>query len=282
MAEATKPALQALKFPCTVFRTQRRMNDYAADDMRCGDLSETQLKTNFKLGDVSTKANPYTLTKIAPFNQRNGMDEKIEKVTRQECAKILFEEFRTLSPSFSLYGPYKHLIGKMINHMQNGNGSPFRDMSLDAALKEQILSDSTKNSSLQLIKDTLNENIDWKNKLYPVEKENRLKIGISRGKLPKFDRLQDNFNGLGITVHDTYATHITIKSLQIDKQRYRAIVHYNIQDHFGLDDKDIIKFRNYRFFRLWFVLQRYNQFGYKPFMTNMEVTIEIDGGRNDN
>lgn len=166
--------------------------------------------------------------------------------------------------------------------MQNGNGSPFRDMSLDAALKEQILSDSTKNSSLQLIKDTLNENIDWKNKLYPVEKENRLKIGISRGKLPKFDRLQDNFNGLGITVHDTYATHITIKSLQIDKQRYRAIVHYNIQDHFGLDDKDIIKFRNYRFFRLWFVLQRYNQFGYKPFMTNMEVTIEIDGGRNDN
>ncbi|ADP10423.1 hypothetical protein EJP617_07420 [Erwinia sp. Ejp617] len=32
-------------------------------------------------------------------------------------------------------------------------------------------------------------------------------------------------------------------------------------------------------FRIWFVLQRYNQFAFKPFMTNMEATVEITGGR---
>ena len=41
------------------------------------------------------------------------------------------------------------------------------------------------------------------------------------------------------------------------------------------------KFSQFHFFRIGFVLQRYNQFGFKPFMTNMEATIEITGGRND-
>jgi len=34
-------------------------------------------------------------------------------------------------------------------------------------------------------------------------------------------------------------------------------------------------------FRLWFVLKRYNQFGFKPYMTNMEATIEVKGNRNE-
>lgn len=82
--------------------------------------------------------------------------------------------------------------------------------------------------------------------------------------------------------HDTWATHITVKSLQVDSESYRALVHYRVQDHFGLDDDDIrkIKFNQFRFFRIWFVLQRYNQFGFRPFMTNMEATVEITGKRN--
>jgi len=88
---------------------------------------------------------------------------------------------------------------------------------------------------------------------------------------------------MGITVHDTWATHITIQSLQIDNGRYRAVMHYKVQDHFGLDNDDIskIKFSQFRFFRIWFVLQRYNQFGFKPFMTNMKATVEIIGDSND-
>nr|WP_254446257.1 DUF3289 family protein [Pantoea sp. CCBC3-3-1] len=33
----------ALEFPCTLFTTQRRMDDYSASDMLCGDLSASQL-----------------------------------------------------------------------------------------------------------------------------------------------------------------------------------------------------------------------------------------------
>ena len=84
---------------------------------------------------------------------------------------------------------------------------------------------------------------------------------------------------MGITVYDTWATHITIKSLCIDNDHYRATVNYKIQDHFGLDAHDILnaKFNLFRFFRIWFVLQRYNRFGFRPFITNMDATIEIIG-----
>ena len=117
--------------------------------------------------------------------------------------------------------------------------------------------------------------------MLPIKRNDWLKEAISEGKLPKFDRFQDNFNGMGITVHDTWATHITIQSLRIDNDRYRAVVHYKFQDHFGLDVNHIstFKFNQFRFFRIWFVLQRYNQFGFRPFMTNMEAIIEIIGTR---
>lgn len=280
--------MSALQFPCTIFKTQKRMDDYSASDMHCGDLSEAQLKAHYHLVDVSTRANPYTLTKITPFNQPQSMFYGSrgdgQKITRQECARILFDEFRHLSRPFATYGPYRHLIEKMITHMQNGNGTPFRDVSLDRALREQILNDrSSENSTRLRLESVFKKNIDWQNKCYPNDKRDELMDAILSSKLPKFDRFKDNYNGMGITVHDTWATHITVKSLQIENNRFLAIIHYKIQDHFGLDSDDISKFKfnQFRFFRIWFVLQRYKEFSFKPFITNMEATVEITGEYNE-
>ncbi|WBF45680.1 YPO3983 family protein [Serratia rubidaea] len=280
--------MTALQFPCTIFKTKNIMDDYGADDMRCADLSASQLKTHFHLVDVSTRVNPYTLTPITPFNQPHsrfyGMRGQGTTLTRQECARILFDELRQLSRLFALYGPYKHLIEEMIGHMQHGNGTPFSSPHLNAALKAQIMGDKDEKNSTRLrLWNVFDQRIDWGNKFFPSEYEKELTKAIFGGKLPKFDRFQDNFNGMGISVHDTWATHITVKSLQVDNESYRALVHYRVQDHFGLDDDDIrkIKFNQFRFFRIWFVLQRYNQFGFRPFMTNMETTVQISGERNE-
>ncbi|SCC51863.1 YPO3983 family protein [Kosakonia oryziphila] len=280
--------MTALQFPCTIFKTQKWMDDYSASDMRCGDLTEAQLKSQYRLDYISGRVDPWTLTRRSSMDRPQSMfccnlRGKGEKITRQQCTAMLFDEFRSLSSKFSIYGPYSHLIEKMITHMQNGNGTPFQDMSLSRALKEQILSDKTENSTRLLLRKSLKDNIDWENSIYFANVNEELRKAILRGKLPKFDRFQDNFNGMGITVHDTWATHITLKSLQIDNDRYRAVVHYKVQDHFGLDSDDILKtkFSQFHFFRIWFVLQRCNQFGFKPFMTNMEATVEITGGRNE-
>ena len=277
----------ALQFPFTLFKTQNRIDDYSAQDMRCGDLTEEQLKSLYQLDYISDRVDPWTLTRRSSMDRPQSMfccnlRGQSEKITRQQCAAILFDEFRSLSRKFSFYGPYSHLIEKMITHMQNGNGTPFRDPSLDRALKEHIIWDnSQENSTRVLLQKAFEDNIQWENNIYPFIEKAKLYEAVSGGKLPKFDRFQDNFNGMGITVHDTWATHITIKSLLIDNNCYRAVVHYKVQDHFGLDSNDITKkkFSQFHFFRIWFVLQRCNQFGFKPFMTNMETTVEISGIR---
>ncbi|MHC5175098.1 YPO3983 family protein [Serratia rubidaea] len=283
--------MAALQFPCTIFKTQKRMDDYGASDMRCGDLSASQLKTHFRLADVSATVDPWTLTRKRlhqthprAYAMVSRLSAPQQTLTRRECAAILFDELRQLSRMFALYGPYKYLIGKMIDHLQYGNGTPFASPHLDRALREHILGDKTENSSLLKIKRVLIERIDWKNRIYPSKKREDLTDSVLDSKLPKFDRFQDSFNGMGITVHDTWATHIAIKSLHVEKDRYRALINYKIQDHFGLDDGDISKFKfsQFRFFRIWFVLQRYNQLGFKPFMTNMDATVEITGSVDEN
>ncbi|NEG64217.1 DUF3289 family protein [Pantoea agglomerans] len=280
--------MAALQFPCTLFKTQKWMDDYSASDMQCADLTEAALKSHYGLGYISDRVDPYTLTRRSSMDRPQSMfccnlRGQGEKITRQQCASMLLDEFRLLSRQFSLYGPYSHLIEKMITHMQNGNGKPFRDMALDGALKEQILNEKSENSTLLRINEVIKNYINWKENTYPIEKKDELRKAISGGKLPKFDRFQDNYNGMGITVHDTWVTHITLNSVHIKNDRYRAVVHYKVQDHFGLDSEDILKtkFCQFHFFRIWFVLQRYNQFGFKPFMTNMAATVEVSGGRDE-
>ena len=278
----------ALQLPCTLFRTQKRRDDYTASDMRCGDLTEAQLRTYYGLDYISDQVDPWTLTRRSSMDRPQSMfccnlRGQGKKITHQQCAAILFDELRFLSRQFSFYGPYRHLIKKMITHMQYGNGIPFRDMALDRALKEQILNDMTDNSTFLRIKNIIRKNIDWNNGFYPSEMIGEITKIILDSKLPKFDRFQDNFNGMGITVHDTWATDITLRSLQIHNDRYRAVVHYRVQDHFGLDSGDILKtkFSQFNFFRIWFVLQHYMQFGFRPFMANMESTVELTGGRDE-
>lgn len=50
-----------------------------------------------------------------------------------------------------------------------------------------------------------------------------------------------------------------------------------------LDDIDVQNklFRQFRIFRLWFVLQRWQEYGFKPFITEMNATIEISGRRSE-
>ncbi|WP_016678286.1 DUF3289 family protein, partial [Yersinia pestis] len=75
------------------------------------------------------------------------------------------------------------------------NGAPFRDLLLDSALKEQILSDKSNDSSLLKIKNALIENIDWNNGHYPINNKGMMTEAIKDTVLPRFNRLNDRING---------------------------------------------------------------------------------------
>lgn len=284
MVELTDPSLQSVSFPCVLFETQKKMEDYVAEDMRYGDLSESLLKSYFHLNDVSTRVDPWTLTRVSPFNQPHsrfhGSRQQGASVSREACIAILFDEFRALSSfPFAVYSPYKMLIKQMITHMQHGGGVPFENILLDAALKERIVEDKKESNSLEMLRQSILANILWDKGILPEGKRRSIYTDMKECRLPKFNRIKDSFNGMAITVHDIFAAQIIIEDLVIKEGKFTAVIRYNIQDHFGLDNDDILKphFHQFRFFRIWFVLQRYERFGYKPFMTNMCARVEISG-----
>lgn len=287
-AAVAKAPPEPLPLPARIYTTQRIMDDYDAKDMHYGDLGEEVLKERFGLTDVSAKVNPYTLTLApsAPASPYGGFypgsltESAPVVVSREESARQMFDEFRELAKLYSFHGPYKSIITEMIDHMQENYGTPYSSLLLDRALKEQILNDSSEKSSLLRIKKVLSRYVNTEYSLYPLEDKDKFKEDIGNNSvLPKFDRKTDYTNGLVITVHDTWATHITLVSLQVSGNSYRATVHYRVQDHFGLDDDDVLNpiYREARIFRLWFVLQRYVKYGYKPFITEMNATVDISG-----
>lgn len=299
--------MSGIRLPALIYATPAGAK--SSDDLRYGDLTEQQLKSAYHLDDISTKVDPYRFTKKDPvnlspmqdydlFNKPSTIlidpfkatpsrfsylqeDENKNKISKEECVSLLFDELRSLSRPFALYGLYSGLIVKMINHLQSNSGLRFRDPLLNMALKDQIMHDFSSDSSLKRIKYVLVSNIDWKLKIFPEIAKSSLTLAIGRGIVPKFDRLKDRVNGMGITVHDTYATQITLKALSISNTGFDACINYKSQDHFGLDKDDILKgkFNSLRFFRIWFILQRYEKLAFKPFVTEMEADVYLSGGR---
>lgn len=286
---AKKPRPEPLPLPARIYQTVRQMDDYRAKDMRYGDLDTLALRNQFYIDvdNVSAKVNPRTLklqptastaTQYSPYAMQS-LEQQMPSVSKGEATRLMFDEFRELAKLYSFHGPYKSIITEMITHMQENYGTPYSSPLLDQALKEQILNDHSDKSSLLKIKKAMKSAIDYEYGFIPLSKENVFYREISEAILPKFDSKIDNTNGLVITVHDTWSTHITLVSLQVSGNSYKAMVHYRVQDHFGLDDDDVLNpvYREFRIFRLWFALQRWDQYGYKPFITEMNATVEITG-----
>lgn len=271
--------------PGVVFTTtQHKFEEYTADDMQCGDLSKADM-LSLGVSDISAKVDPYTLTSISaptgfnPYNPVGGVSSPTKTISQAECASLMFDEMRSLSGMFAT-GQYAHLIAEMITHFQNGQGKPFTSPSLNTAYAA-LIQESSHDNPLKAIKDVINR--------YLKNKEGRpirndafvldVRSEIMRTKLPKFDRFSDKFNGLGITVHDIHAQQITINHITPTRNGWTANITFQAQDHFGLDKTDIQSplYSQFRFFRVWFFLQRYEKFAFKPYMTNFSATVTLEG-----
>lgn len=291
---------QRMSLPALIYSTKHKMDDYEADDMKCGDLDIETLESQYNIDvhNASDVVDPVDLVKkqISPVLPPSldidpcmidlpTIPIQNEKVTQEEAAAMMFDEFRESAEMLTLLGGHENIIVKIINHMQENTGRPFSSPFLDSALKEQILEDNSSHSTLLSIKKTLGPIINYDYGFVPKEKETLFRQDIqSNTILPKFDRWRDYINGLGLSIHDTWATHIILESLDVQGDTYKALVHYRVQDHFGLDDKDILNTdynHSFSIFKLWFVLQRAKQYGYKPFITEMNATIEISGRRGE-
>lgn len=271
----------SMYLPYTLFEPVTRFNDDSAGDMQCGDMGEEELLA-LGLNDISEKVDPYRLIRY-PFPHPGGIDGYFGsstsgiKISHRECVDILFTEMKELAGMFSFYGEYRFLIEEPIGHFRYGNGSLFYSQPLNSAFHKRI-NIKTHNSPLLIIKKCIEDEFkNHKREVYIPALLHKIQTKLLRSKLAKFNNLEDRINGLGICVHDIAAQKITLTNFQKYAIGWSATLHFVAQDHFGLDVADIKNklYREFRFFRIWFFLQRHRDFAFKPFFTNFNTITRI-------
>lgn len=279
--ELSYPSDLSIECPCTLFRTINPFGDYYADDMQCGDMNEQQLRS-LGLNDISGLVDPYRLIcydfpSVPIIYGEYSSPPGGRKISHQECVNILFNEMIDLSNDFARIGEYKNIIKDMISHFRYGNGESFYSQSLNSAFENRVNEPDPK-SPISIIKSTIEEdsgpNSYW-NAYMPLE--DRLDFELHRSMLPKFNQVKDRINGLGIAVHDIHAQKITLLSIEKYAIGWEAEVLFEAQDHFGLDCTDIKSelYSQFRFFRIWFFLQRHRDYAFRPFLTNFSALARV-------
>lgn len=278
--------LLSMSLPVEIFSTFHRFDNYYIDDMQYGDLSDLDFQ-QLGLDDISARVDPFRcleFDRMSAFNiYRSRYDHLLPKgvpISRQRCADIMFDEMKELSTQFAS-GQYAHLICNMIDHFHYGNGQQWTDVDLNRAYDEVIQGTGTNHLLMEIV-NTIDEHLFLKQQasmdyFFFTDLKRTIRNDI---RLPKFNRFMDRFNGLGISVHDIYAQKVSLEHFQRYAMSWEGLLAFKAQDHFGLGKEDITRelYKNFRFFRIWFFLQRHRDYAYKPFMTNFNAHVHIKGG----
>ncbi|HBB0824164.1 TPA: DUF3289 family protein, partial [Escherichia coli] len=255
--------LPPINIPCTLFETISLFDDFSADDMQYGDMVEQDF-LSLGLSDISAKVDPYRLIKYhfpgpSSINVAFSASSSGTKISQRECTDILFAEMKELAKMLSFFGQYKTLIEDLIEHFRYGNGSNFHSQQLNLSFHEKI-NKYGYNSPIRIIKECIENGINSTPSTgYQPLILQSIKTKLLSSRLNKFNDFEDSFNGLGISVHDISAQKISLLSFQKYAIGWSATIHFVAQDHFGLDVTDIKNktYSKYRFFRIWFFLQRH-------------------------
>ncbi|MGA7509750.1 MAG: DUF3289 family protein [Erwinia billingiae] len=236
-----------------LFETKNKMNDFTADDMQHGDMSMERI---LKQGKI---------TSLTRFNFDKSVEEHF--AVMEHMARMTAK------------GKYASLITSMINQLRKNTGGIGRHKLLNEAFLEHRTTHECVAKVNSYISNILLQNDMSTLSLNDIKIINESfsdrVIGV---KLPKFDDW-DWTNGLGITIHDTYSTRVYLDFLNIDGIRYKGRLSFQIQDHFGLDIPDLNGkgFEFISWFCSWFILQRYENFDYKPFINEAVFSCIIEG-----
>ncbi|WP_445335567.1 DUF3289 family protein [Citrobacter koseri] len=273
-----------MSLPREIFSTSHRFEDYHIDDMQYGDLDDWDFYS-LGLKDISARVDPFRCLQfdmMTTFNSQaldfGHQQPQGRPISRQHCADIMFDEMKELSAQFAK-GLYSPIIGELIDHFHYGNGQPWFGELLNRAYEEVIRGVGT-NDMLMKIRGEINKQLHSKrdarlDDFFFV----RLKSEMQDSKLPKFNRYIDRVNGLGVSVHDIYAQQIKLVRFRRYAMSWEGLLSFKGQDHFGLGKEDITNtlYKNFRFFRIWFFLQRHRDYAYRPFLTNLNAHAHIKG-----
>ena len=232
-------------------------NGNCAEDLRCGDLSEDELRAL----DWISWADFETYT---PALHR-------------------FDWEVMCTNSFS-EGELEDVILDMIDHFMEGSGSTYSNSVLTQKAFEHDATQAYINqvkARLGLMINAYDGDIsglafspDTRNS-HPLaqvlDAEDAIKL--------EYDTASDIMNGLTICVDKVWGNKIEVVEYLVNDNSYSCTLHYTLYDHFGMDQPDVEKFGILAGFRSWYVLQHYDEYdsAYKPFLALMEFDVTVSG-----
>ncbi len=203
---------------------------------------------------------------------------------------VLGVGLRCMNYDFSNNG--EEYIMALVNHFKYGNGENFRNQYLTEAVKNHHSTQEYVDYMIGQIKKKLNET----NGDITVITPDYWKAESSEMDLPNslnYSDVIDNWEGLALSIHDVWATDLSIKDYSFDGKNYKGTIKLTLYDHFGLNEldidnsKDLIYIKDYGFvkansiplFRAWYLLQHNEKYGgkYKPFITVVELEYPFEG-----
>ncbi|MFB2827897.1 DUF3289 family protein [Aeromonas veronii] len=216
--------------------------------------------------------------------------DKLEQVT----SRNLFSNFRVMGAGVFSAGDMRMVILAMIAKFESKEGGEFRHPVLTQKVKEHKDTQNFINSVTKQVQRYIKDkdgNIDgeplanwmssYKEKIkIPVFNSRRNVIDSPSSPFP------DAFGGLAMAINDVWGARAEIIKFQRYGNYYKGTLRFTLYDHFGLDSPDVGedpttgKTKPYGLlagFRSWFILQHYNRFAYKPFITVMEINKDFEG-----
>ncbi|HIF9499341.1 TPA: PAAR domain-containing protein [Photobacterium damselae] len=278
------------QFPLLVFRSKNEMDDFDAPDMTYGDESKETIEQYgllkpFKQSEYYSHRDGYT---------RYGEDQFHLPASEH------FKRLRSLGDNtygsgigFSTKGNTKNVFFEMVDKFKRDEGGYFESPELTLAMKNHETTTKFHKELLKCLSDNLNDGVLPRDILSIVIKYMNSDIKGEGAPLPQFLITKkyslphdDLFNGGVISVHGVWAVEVYVEKLEYLGDEIRGVFRYKIQDHFGLDTKDIDHnnfddnpkndgkpFELINGFRSWYLLQHYKNYAYKPFITNMEFKL---------
>ena len=241
-------------------RPRKALNGSPAEDLKYGDLTREQILA------------------ISPSfaHELNG-DYDVEDLFRffENNAKTFFAvgNGHTAKLIYGMSAGMETVIESMIAKFKRSEGGEFSNSRLTSVIRG--------NRTFQTFQDNLNtafrtalESRDVRGDIYNINPGN-----IEFSPNISFGSVCDMASGLTVAIHDVWAYDIYLVEYEIvDTSTVRVEYEIIFYDHFGLDTNDVKKFGGPphsllygQMFRQWFVLQRLEEYAYKPFVTKAVI-----------
>ena len=202
-----------------------------------------------------------------------------------EFGREVFAKDLLFKKGFSYKGETKDIFFEMVDKFKSNEGGYYSHSLLTNALKNHETTDNFHKALKKCLEESL-KNGELPDGIVDISSHYLGSKGKQPSSLPKFPVTRKSlFDGTVLTVHDIWSMRVYAESLEFKGNQIRGVFRYTIEDHFGLDVKDIdhhyfkshldlsVPYEWLDGFRSWYLLQHFEGYGYKPFITKIEFKL---------